>query len=49
VGVHPTGTDWPSAASGECTAPDGPSNWFTGETAEQSSVQYRKSLEGLKP
>jgi GNAT superfamily N-acetyltransferase len=28
---------------------EGPSNWLTGETAEQRSVQYRKSLEGLTP
>ena len=28
---------------------EGPSNWLTGETAEQPSVQYRMSLKGWKP
>jgi len=28
---------------------EGPSNWLTGETVEQSSVQYGLSLQGWKP
>ncbi len=39
VGFHPTGRE----------NLQGPSNWLTGETAEQHSVEYRMSLRGWNP